>query len=43
MKPLYVQVDMGRMVSIILTSIPWVVSIYAVQLLLMYTFTVLGA
>eukprot|EP00752_Nemacystus_decipiens_P004767 g4338.t2 len=36
------QVDMGRMVSIILTSIPWVVNIYVVQLLLMYTFTVLG-
>ena len=34
---------MGRMVSIILTSIPWIVNIYAVQLLLMYTFTVLGA
>eukprot|EP00903_Cladosiphon_okamuranus_P008160 g7859.t1 len=37
-----IQVDMGRMVSIILTTIPWVVNIYAVQLLLMYTFTVLG-
>ncbi|CAM9483745.1 unnamed protein product, partial [Ectocarpus fasciculatus] len=36
------QVDLGRMVSIITTSIPWIVNIYAVQLLLMYTFAVLG-
>lgn len=36
------QVDLGRMVSIMTTSIPWIVSIYVVQLLLMYTFTVLG-
>lgn len=36
------QVDLGRMVSIITTSIPWIVNIYVVQLLLMYTFAVLG-
>ncbi|CAM9843940.1 unnamed protein product [Ectocarpus sp. 6 AP-2014] len=36
------QVDLGRMISIITTSIPWIVNIYVVQLLLMYTFAVLG-
>lgn len=36
------QVDLGRLVSIITTSIPWIVNIYVVQLLLMYTFSVLG-
>lgn len=36
------QVDLGRMVSIITTSIVWIVNIYVVQLLLMYIFTVLG-
>ena len=36
------KVDLSRMVTIILTSTPWIVNIYAVQLLLMYTFTVLG-
>lgn len=36
------QVDLPRMVAIITTSTPWIVNIYAVQLLLMFTFTVLG-
>lgn len=36
------QVDLARMVSIITTSVPWIVNIYVVQLLLMYTFSVLG-
>ncbi|CAB1107988.1 unnamed protein product [Ectocarpus sp. CCAP 1310/34] len=35
------QVDLGRMISIITTSIPWIVNIYVVQLVLMYTFAVL--
>lgn len=36
------QVDIARMVNIVMTSIPWIANIYAVQLLLMYTFAVLG-
>lgn len=36
------QVDLPRMVAIITTSTPWIVNIYVVQILLMFTFTVLG-